>query len=52
MLDLNPETRISAPDALKHSFMAALHCEADEPKFKGNIDFSFEKDLSLSLVKI
>ena len=29
-----------------------MHDEEDEPDFEGNIDFSFENDPSLDLVKI
>ena len=31
MLSFDPETRISAEEALKHPFLKDLHCEDDEP---------------------
>ena len=52
MLDMNPRTRIKVAEALKHPFVDNLHDEEDEPEFEGTIDFSFETDASLDLVKI
>ena len=52
MLDLNPEKRISVEDALEHPFLASLHEPWDEPVYEGPLDFSFESDKSLTMVKI
>ena len=52
MLDMNPKTRIKVSDALEHGFLENLHDPEDEPEFEGTIDFSFETDPSLDLVKI
>ena len=52
MLDMNPKTRIKVAEALTHSFVENLHDEEDEPDFDGTIDFSFETDPSLDLIKI
>ena len=52
MLDMNPKTRISVEKALEHAFLENLHEPEDEPEFEGTIDFSFETDPSLDLVKI
>ena len=38
--------------ALEHSFLENLHDPEDEPEFEGTIDFSFETDATLDLVKI
>lgn len=53
MLDMNPNRRISAAEALKHPVFDGLHDEEDEPVYTGpKIDFFFEQDHSLTLVKI
>lgn len=52
MLDMNPKTRIKVSDALEHGFLENLHDPEDEPVFEGAIDFSFETDPTLDLVKI
>ena len=52
MLDMNPKTRIKVNTALEHGFLENLHDPEDEPEFEGTIDFSFETDPSLDLVKI
>ena len=52
MLDLNPNRRISVDEALQHPFLASLHDPEDEPVFTGTLDFSFEQDQSLTMVKI
>ena len=52
MLDMNPKTRIKVTDALEHGFLENLHDIEDEPVFEGTIDFSFETDPTLDLVKI
>lgn len=52
MLDMNPKTRIKVLDALNHPFLENLHDPEDEPNFEGTIDFSFETDPTLDLVKI
>lgn len=31
MLSFNPAKRISVDEALKHPYLASLHCEEDEP---------------------
>jgi serine/threonine protein kinase len=52
MLDLNPQTRITVADALKHPFLETMHDPEDEPDFEGTIDFSFEEDSTLNLEKV
>jgi len=49
MLDLDPNMRITVPDAIKHPYLESLHDPEDEPIFEGSIDFSFESDSKLSL---
>ena len=49
MLDLNPKTRITVEDAIKHAYLESLHDPDDEPLFEGEIDFSFENDPDLTL---
>ena len=44
MLEINPNKRITAEEALAHPYLESLHDEADEPKFSGNINFEFEND--------
>ena len=52
MLDMNPKTRIKVKVALEHAYLENLHDPEDEPEFEGTIDFSFETDPSLDLIKI
>lgn len=52
MLDMNPKTRITVSEALEHEFLENLHDPEDEPEFEGTIDFSFETDPTLDLLKI
>jgi len=52
MLDMNQKTRIKVTTALEHSFLENLHDPEDELEFDGTIDFSFETDPTLDLVKI
>lgn len=52
MLDLNPITRITVDEALKHPFLESMHDPDDEPEFVGVIDFSFEEDATLNLEKV
>ena len=52
MLDLNPATRITIEDALKHPYMESMHDPEDEPAFEGTIDFSFEDDQTLNIDKV
>ena len=52
MLDMNPKTRIKVQQALEHSFLENLHEPEDEPQFEGTIDFSFETDPNLDLIKV
>ena len=52
MLDLNPATRIKVDEALNHPFLESMHDPEDEPSFEGQIDFSFEEDISLNLEKV
>lgn len=52
MLDLNPKTRITVDDALKHPYLKEMHDPDDEPTFDGKIDFSFEDDQSLTLEQV
>lgn len=49
LLDLNPSTRITVDEALKHPYLANLHDPEDEPVFEGEIDFSFEGNADLTL---
>lgn len=49
MLDLNPSTRITVDEALKHPFLESMHDPEDEPSFEGTLDFSFEENPSLNL---
>ena len=49
MLDLNPKTRITIEEAIKHQYLENLHDPDDEPIFEGEIDFSFENDPNLTL---
>lgn len=53
LLDLNPKTRITVEEAIKHPYLKNLHEADDEPVFEGEIDFSFEgnPDLTLEDVK-
>lgn len=43
MLELNPDRRITAEQALQHPYFAEFHDAADEPSFEGTLDFSFER---------
>lgn len=52
MLDMNPIRRITAEQALQHPFLESMHDPDDEPVFTGTLDFSFEADTTLSMVKI
>ena len=52
MLDLNPASRITVDQALEHPFLESMHDPEDEPVFKGQMDFSFEEDNSLTLEKL
>ena len=52
MLDMNPKTRIKVKEALEHAYLENLHDPEDEPEFENTIDFSFETDPSLDLIKI
>lgn len=49
MLDMNPKTRITVEEALKHPYLESLHDPEDEPLFEGEINFSFEEDPNLTL---
>lgn len=49
MLEINPNKRITAEEALAHPYLESLHDEADEPKFNGNINFEFENDQNIKL---
>ena len=49
MLEIDPLKRLTAKDALKHTFFRELHDPEDEPDFEGKFDFSFETDSSLDL---
>ncbi len=52
MLEINPLSRITAADALKHPYFEGLHDPEDEPVFEGTIDFKFEKYLFFKLIYI
>lgn len=52
MLDLNPGSRITVDEALKHPFLESMHDPEDEPDFEGSLDFSFEEDSSLNMDKV
>ncbi len=49
MLDMNPLTRITVEEAMKHPYLKEMHDPEDEPIFEGTIDFSFEEDHELTL---
>lgn len=49
LLDLNPKTRMTVEEALKHPYLESLHDPDDEPSFEGEIDFSFEENAQLTL---
>lgn len=49
MLDLNPKTRITVEEAIKHPYLESMHDPDDEPVFEGEIDFSFESNPNLTL---
>lgn len=49
LLDLNPKTRMTVEEALKHPYLESLHEPDDEPSFEGEIDFSFEENAQLTL---
>jgi len=44
LLIFDPQKRITVNEALKHSYLAALHCPEDEPETTAvnKIDFDFE----------
>lgn len=47
MLDLDPEKRITAADALNHPYIALYHDSNDEPDCEKQIDWSvFDSELS------
>jgi len=49
LLDLNPKTRITIEEAIKHPYLESLHDPDDEPVFEGEINFDFESDPNLTL---
>lgn len=53
MLVIDPDTRISAQDALSHPYLAPYHDPTDEPAASGHFDWSFDSaDLSKETWKI
>jgi len=40
MLQFNPAKRITVDEALKHPYLATLHCADDEPVHGSRFDFS------------
>lgn len=48
-MEFNPDNRVSANDALAHSYFEGLHDIDDEPDFEGTIDASYEYDPKLTL---
>lgn len=42
MLVIDPDTRISAQDALRHPYLAPYHDPTDEPVASGPFDWSFD----------
>jgi serine/threonine protein kinase len=53
MLVIDPDTRISAQDALRHPYLAPYHDPTDEPVASGHFDWSFDSaDLSKETWKI
>lgn len=52
MLDLNPRTRITVEEAIKHPYLESLHDPEDEPLFEGDINFDFELDAKITLEEI
>ena len=49
LLDLNPITRLTVDEAIKHPYLESLHDPEDEPVFEGEINFDFENDPDLTL---
>jgi len=45
MLKIHPKKRITVYEALKHPFLAPLHCPDEEPVAERPFDFSFENDV-------
>lgn len=45
MLQIHPKKRINVNDALKHPFLAPLHCPEEEPVADRPFDFSFEDEV-------
>lgn len=41
-LSFDPRKRVSCEEALAHPYFEGLHDDADEPVFKGSLDFEFE----------
>ncbi|KAF7118493.1 hypothetical protein CNMCM5793_008019 [Aspergillus hiratsukae] len=53
MLVIDPDTRTSAQDALRHPYLAPYHDPTDEPVASGHFDWSFDSaDLSKETWKI
>lgn len=52
MLELNPQRRITAEQALSHPYFAHFRDSKDEPKMTEIIDFSFEATPGLKLENI
>lgn len=48
MLEVDPRKRISAADAIAHPYLKNFFDPTDEPTFKGEADFKFENDSSLT----
>lgn len=45
MLQIHPKKRINVNEALKHPFLAPLHCPEEEPVADRPFDFSFEDEV-------
>lgn len=52
LLQVNPNERISASDAIAHPYLKSFYEPSDEPTFKGEVDFKFENDPNITVEDI